>query len=981
MFTREDVLLDSQASVNVFCNADLITNIKLADKDITLQGVDAGAKGINICKEGEFRSLGKVYYSTKTAANILSYAVMVDSGNQISYHQPSDSFTLTSKGDKETFVFRRKNVAGSGGRFYCCDMGDRENDRALVETVDENMTAYSKRDVSSAAKAREMLSKMGFPPVSEAIAITNIKLADKDITLQGVDAGAKGINICEEGEFRSLGKVYYSTKTAANILSYAVMVDSGNDISYHQPSGSFTLTSKGDKETFVFRRKNVAGSGGRFYCCDMGDRENDRVLVETVAENLRVYTKREISGAAKARDVLGKMGYPPIIEAISIIGNGRNFRRYMGCRHSVLERKDGQECDASVIAQVEQTLSVDVMFIEGVPSLVGVASPLDLTLAVSLTSLDTSRASRSASVIKKGIVDMIATLRSRNFFVTLIMTDGEGAIGAVATELRQMGIELDVSGTGGHVSRIERRIRVIKERVRAHVSHKLPYNLTTLGIAMLLLFCVSRLNFQVSHSRIGGASPRELFSGRRVDGALDFRAGYGFYAQCTVANTDNSMAARTEDCVVVVPTGNRTGTVKMLSIATGRIVSRDQFKILPMPDSAIAILNELARREGRGGSLPQPNEAADEILPKQSPSFAVTPTGETEYPIVRMNDEIRIDDVSPEPMSNTDNSEDAVQNGEEVGVTEESRADEEQPTEHTTEPVQLERRTLFDMFRDGRNHLTLTTSAVDSIEEEIGGDNRERIMNISVREALKTRGAAAEIAILKELSQMVDKKVWRPVHTSSLSGTDRSMIIRSQMFLKERFLPTGQFEKLKARLVAGRDQQDKTLYEDLSSPTVSSSVVMTLLSVAAHEKMSVTVVDITGAYLNAEMGREVTVHMRLDRVISELITRLQPEYAEYLDHRGSIVVRLQRALYGCVESAALWHEHLSVTLVEIGYERNKHECCVFNKTNEDGTQCTVAFHVDDLLITSESKSMIESLRTGLSSKYGTVSRTDGPLTT
>ena len=245
---------------------------------------------------------------------------------------------------------------------------------------------------------------------------------------------------------------------------------------------------------------------------------------------------------------------------------------------------------------MEQTLAIDVMFVEGVPTLVGVSTPLDLTLAVSLTSLDTSKSSRSACVIKKAIVDMVSTLRSRNFLVAVIMTDGEGAIGAVASELRQMGIELDVSGAGGHVSRIERRIRMIKERVRAHIAHKLPYNLTTLGIAMLVLFCVSRLNFQVSHSRVGGASPRELFSGRRVDGALDFRAGYGDYAQCTVADTDNSMAARTEDCVVVLPTGNRTGTVKMLSIATGRIVSRDQFKILPMPDSAIARLNELARR-------------------------------------------------------------------------------------------------------------------------------------------------------------------------------------------------------------------------------------------------------------------------------------------------------------------------------------------------------------------------------------------------
>ena len=127
-----------------------------------------------------------------------------------------------------------------------------------------------------------------------------------------------------------------------------------------------------------------------------------------------------------------------------------------------------------VIVQVEQTLAIDVMFIEGVPSLVGVSSPLDFTLAVSLTFLDTSMATRSASVIKKGIVDMVSTLRSRNFLVTVIMTDGEGTIGAVAPELKQMGIELDVSGAGGHVSRIERRIRMIKERVRAHIAHKLP---------------------------------------------------------------------------------------------------------------------------------------------------------------------------------------------------------------------------------------------------------------------------------------------------------------------------------------------------------------------------------------------------------------------------------------------------------------------------------------------------------------------------
>ena len=74
-----------------------------------------------------------------------------------------------------------------------------------------------------------------------------------------------------------------------------------------------------------------------------------------------------------------------------------------------------------VIAQVEQTLAIDIMFVEGVPSLIGVSTPLDLTLAVSLTSFETSKASRAANVIKKGLMEIISTLRSRNFIVTTIM--------------------------------------------------------------------------------------------------------------------------------------------------------------------------------------------------------------------------------------------------------------------------------------------------------------------------------------------------------------------------------------------------------------------------------------------------------------------------------------------------------------------------------------------------------------------------------
>lgn len=59
------------------------------------------------------------------------------------------------------------------------------------------------------------------------------------------------------------------------------------------------------------------------------------------------------------------------------------------------------------------------------------------------------------------------------------------------------------------------------------------------------------------------------------------------------------MTSRTDDCVVYLPTGNRTGSVKMLSLATGRIVTRDTFKVLPMRQSVVALLNEMAKLDSR----------------------------------------------------------------------------------------------------------------------------------------------------------------------------------------------------------------------------------------------------------------------------------------------------------------------------------------------------------------------------------------------
>lgn len=74
------------------------------------------------------------------------------------------------------------------------------------------------------------------------------------------------------------------------------------------------------------------------------------------------------------------------------------------------------------------------------------------------------------------------------------------------------------------------------------------------------------------------------------------------------------------------------------------------------------------------------------------------------------------------------------------------------------------------------------------------------------------------------------------------------------MFLKDKYLASGTFEKFKARLVAGGNQQDKSLYENLSSPTAALTSVFTTASITANEGRQRVVIDIGGAFLNADMA-------------------------------------------------------------------------------------------------------------------------------
>ena len=154
------------------------------------------------------------------------------------------------------------------------------------------------------------------------------------------------------------------------------------------------------------------------------------------------------------------------------------------------------------------------------------------------------------------------------------------------------------------------------------------------------------------------------------------------------------------------------------------------------------------------------------------------------------------------------------------------------------------------------------------------------------------------------MQQTVAKQVWKDINVGSLDFHQTKSIIRSSVFLKEMFFPNGQFDKLKARLVAGGDQMDRSLYGKVSSPAVSLESVFISAVLAALEGRHISTMDISGAFLNADMSGEM-VYDRLDKRVPTFLLEFDPEGAAFINPDGTIAVQLLKGMCGRIQCSLL----------------------------------------------------------------------------
>jgi hypothetical protein len=250
---------------------------------------------------------------------------------------------------------------------------------------------------------------------------------------------------------------------------------------------------------------------------------------------------------------------------------------------------------------------------------------------------------------------------------------------------------------------------------------------------------------------------------------------------------------------------------------------------------------------------------------------------------------------------------------------------------------------------------------------------------MSAKRGIAVFGERAIAAIFKEFKQLHDKGVFRPIHHSKLTASQKKKALREITIIKEK-----RCGKIKGRTCAdGRPQRGYISKDESSSPTISNDAFLMSLIIDALEERDVATADVEGAYLNADM-EDFTIMKVTSPEHIKILCEVDETYKEYVEESDSgdkvLYLQLMKALYGCIKSALLWYRLFSETLLEMGFQLNPVDKCVANKTI-NGEQCTVAWYVDDNKISHKDPKVVTEIIESIEKRFGKMTVTRGKVHT
>ncbi|CAH9140808.1 unnamed protein product [Cuscuta epithymum] len=202
--------------------------------------------------------------------------------------------------------------------------------------------------------------------------------------------------------------------------------------------------------------------------------------------------------------------------------------------------------------------------------------------------------------------------------------------------------------------------------------------------------------------------------------------------------------------------------------------------------------------------------------------------------------------------------------------------------------------------------------------------------------SLKWRAAMAE-----EFNALITNKTWDLVPHDSTKN-----VVGCKWVYKTKYNSDGSIERHKARLVAqGFNQQAGVDFSETFSPVVKPTTVRLLLSLATSFGWGVRQLDVKNAFLHGYLTEEV--YMRQPPGF------IHPSFPHH-------ICRLHKALYGLKQAPRAWFHRFSGFLLSHGFLQSRSDSSMFIYC-QGSHRVYILLYVDDILITGNSSSLVQSI--------------------
>ena len=337
--------------------------------------------------------------------------------------------------------------------------------------------------------------------------------------------------------------------------------------------------------------------------------------VSTVADNRAVFTRRELEGADRTRQLYRTIGCPSqqkfeaILDHRSILNcpvtkaDTQGANTIYGPDLAYLKGKTTDHpASPHVVTQVFSplpaeiaiyhssiTLCLDFFYVQRLPFVHAISQKIGYCQAVAVSD-------RTKETVLSFTNKSILEYTRCGFEIVDIHADKEFEC------LRESlgNVSLEICGPDEHVPEVERSIMMMKETMRA-MAHGLPYRrLLKLMIVELVAMATRCLNgFPKDDGVSEHMSPHSIVTGWACMDYNKIPLEFGSYVQL-LDRSVNTIHSHTIGAIALNPTGDENRTYHFMSLKTGQVLTKGpgSWMEVLITDIAIACVEALAKQEG-----------------------------------------------------------------------------------------------------------------------------------------------------------------------------------------------------------------------------------------------------------------------------------------------------------------------------------------------------------------------------------------------